>query len=253
MTVSNEKKTKRIYKKPPILEAIFEAKFAYDFYDPALPGQVFEKIKENYPKKRTVNLVTLNLVNNQNDDSKESLAHHMPVMQAWANDDSALVQIGQGIISANQLRYENWDKFSPIIKNILDAYIESTESSRVMRLGTRYINRFVIPEENINLTDYFYLGLQLPVTFNELIGMDLTFIHRRLEFEVKTKFMSDVLRADEIGVAFILDIDCYITSDLESKTSDKLLMLATRAHDTLEDIFESLITEKMRNHMEVQG
>lgn len=249
---------KRKYKKPAVQEAIFEAKFSYDSFDAALPGQVFERLRNNYPKKKNLELVTL-VLGASDFLAKPSLPPQAPVMQAWKSDDSELIQVGPGIAVANRVKYSTWEDFLPGINSVLNAYISSANPRYLTRLGTRYINRFIIPHDKVNMGEYFNLGVSIPTTFENLQGMDITFLHRLQsvtdpngpEFEIRTKFVTDALRPGETGNGFILDIDCYHSKEIIPNI-ESIKSLATQAHDTLEEVFESLITDKTRLLMEVE-
>lgn len=249
---------KRKYKKPTVQEAIFEAKFLYDGFDTALAGQVFERVKGSFPKKKNLELITL-VLGSADIHTKPHLPPQAPVMQAWKEDDSELVQVGPGIVAANRIKYTSWEDFVPAISNITGAYVAVANPRFITRLGTRYINRFSIPSENVNISEYFNLGMAIPTTFNNLQGFDLTFSNKlrsasgvdASEFEIRTKFTTDSLRSGETGTRFILDIDCYCQREI-SPDLDIVKRLATEAHDTLELIFESLLTDKTRQLMEVE-
>ena len=240
----------RQYKKPAIQEAIFEAKFPYDELDSALPGQIFEKIKQIFPIKKDISYFTLQIGHNTNTQEK---APPMPAVQAWKEDKSELVQFGQGIITANCLKYSSWKNFVPTIQAILDAYIELSKPQNATRIGVRYINTFHFPEEKINIADYFNLGIQTPEKFIDLQGFDLTLVHKPTAspFEVKTKFSTASLRPDETGYKFNLDMDCY-TNDTSLIDSKKIISLAENAHEIIGNVFESIITNKTRTLMETE-
>jgi uncharacterized protein (TIGR04255 family) len=248
---------KKKYKKPAVQEAIVEAKFQYERFDAALPGQVFERIRTQFPRKKNLELVTI-VLGAAETVTKPSLPPQAPVMQAWKEDESELVQFGPGIVAANRLKYTSWEEFLPAIRAILEAYISVAEPQFLTRLGTRYINRFLIPDKNVNLNDYFQIGVSVPNTFQNLQGFDLTFLHRlhgptgisASEFEIRTKFITDALKPGEIGTRFILDIDCYCLREI-TPNIDAIVSLATEAHDTLETIFESLLTDRTRHLMEI--
>lgn len=249
---------KRKYKKPAIQEAIFEAKFAYDNFDSAIPGQIFERIKGSYPKKKNIESITVTFGNANTLQSSPSPVQ-TPVIQAWKEDDSELLQVGPGIAAANQLNYSNWGNFIPAIRAILSAYISIAEPLNITRVGIRYINNFLIPEENINFNDYFNIKAQIPSTLNNLQGFDLTFVNRLQStskapmFEVRTKFTTALLKAGEVGNKFILDIDCYMESTIKPTPEiNDLIALATQAHDTLGLVLESILTDKIRDLLEVE-
>lgn len=248
-------KLKRQYGKPSIQEAIVEARFSYDSSDSALAGQVFEKIRDKYPKKKNLEIITL-VLGAAEQANKTPLPPQAPVMQAWKDDGSSLLQVGPGIAVANQLKYTSWESFIPGIELIVGSYITSAEPRFLTRLGVRYINRFVVPDENVNIGDYFQIGIGIPSTISTLEGFDLTFLNKRSvsqrEFSLRTKFSSDALRAGETGNAFLLDIDCFLNCEA-SPDLKELLTLATAAHDCVEDVFESVLLPRTRSLMELKS
>ena len=161
---------KRKYKTPAIQEAIVEAKFSYNSFDNTLPGQVFERIKGNFPKKKNLELITLVLGASDN-GVKPSLAPQAPILQAWRMDESELVQLGPGVAVANRIKYSSWQDFLPAVKEIMSAYISVAEPEKLIRLGTRYINRFLIPHDSVSLGDFFNVGMAIPSTIHNLAGL----------------------------------------------------------------------------------
>ena len=243
---------KRTYKNAPIQEAIVEAKFSYDSYDAALTGQVFEKIKAEYPRKQNLELITL-VLGSTDSSAKQAPPPQTPVMQAWKSDNSEVIQIGPGITTVNSLRYSTWRNFLPSINTALKAYVDAANPKYLTRIGVRYINKFFIPDSSVVLSDYFKIGVAMPPEVVDLQGFDLTFIHRvrtsqgtkGADFEIRTKFVTDGLNPGEIGTRFILDIDCYLVSQI-SPDINQLSAIATEAHDNLEEIFEGFLTNKTR-------
>lgn len=255
----NSPNFRRKYKKPSIQEAIFEAKFNYDTdFSVTTPGEIFEKVKNNYPKKQDIKHVPIYLDNPDNIQQPPFLIQ-VPLIQARKEDDSELLQVGPGIAVANRLKYSSWEDFIPAIRTILEVYLVSAKPKMVTRIGTRYINSFLIPQENINIIDYFNLGIQIPSTLSQLQGFDLTFVNKIKsvadkdgpDFDIRTKFFTDTLKPSEIGNKLILDIDCYIAKEFDPNI-EKIISLATQAHHTLEMVFENIITEKTRGLMEVE-
>ncbi len=250
----NNKTIRRKYKKPAIQEAIFEVKFDYAGFDSAIPGQFFEKVRQLYPKKQDIKHISVFLGASHNTPPIQA-----PSIQACKEDGTELLQVGPGIVVANCLRYTSWENFSETIYAAINAYIDLAKPSNVTRVATRYINSFLIPEEKINLSDYFCLGFQIPSSLSNLKGLDLTLLNEietdknqcDQNFEIRTKFMTDALKPGEIGNRFILDIDCYTTTEI-SPVQNKILSLATQAHNILSSVFETIITEKLRYLMEVE-
>lgn len=234
------------YDKAPLQEVIFEARFSDDSYDLTLPGRFFDRISRKFPKKKEIQ-------NNTFFISPYPLTTppiiQTPVMQAWNENHNSCLQIGPGIISANDISYLNWERFSDNIKILLDGYFDCASPSIAQRIGYRCINRFVIPSENTVLSDYFRLGCILP---NELInpsGLGFN-IFKEYDFKNKKisiilKFYSDTLREGEKGVAFLLDIDSFATEEITVE-KQAILNAVSDCHDLEKIIFESLLQDKTR-------
>ncbi|MFO9416551.1 TIGR04255 family protein [Legionella pneumophila serogroup 1] len=244
---------KNRYQRPAIQEAIFEAKFSVDNYDSTTPGQIYDIIKREYPKKTDVYAPPIFLVRRD-----QNYKAQIPVLQAKNLDETELVQVGAGVITANHLKYISWEQFSKTIEKILTAYIDTTKPELIQRIGVRYINSFHINEESFNLNSYFNLGLVLPDSLRDLQGFELTVLnspnkmHSPFHIQSRTRFFTDTLRSNEVGGRFILDIDCFIESAIDLQDKD-ILKRAKEAHDYLEFIFESIITDKTRQLMGIMN
>lgn len=249
---------RRKYKKPAVLEAIFEAKFTFESFGIATPGQIYEKIKNNYPNKRDIRHVPIFLESSGNTEQMPFFVQ-APLIQARKEDDSELLQVGPGIAVANRLKYTSWEDFIPGIRTILDAYICSAKPKSVTRIGTRYINCFLLPQGTIDIKDYFNLDIQIPPTLFGLQQFDLTFVNKLKnvsdqsgqDFDIRIRFFTDALKPDEMGNKLILDLDCYVNRDFKPDV-EEITSLATQAHDTLEMVFENIITDKARDIMGVE-
>lgn len=257
MDITNNFMTKRQYKKPAIQEAIFEAKFEQMNFDYATLGQIFDIVKDKYPNKQDIKQIPLLIDRTGNvSPSPSQLQVQAPQMRAIKSDNSELIQMGPGIVTANKLNYVSWKGFITAIDAALQGYINIVKPNITTRIATRYINSFHIHESTVNITEYFNLGLHIPNNLSNIQAFNLTLLNQfKLienypEFEIRTKFLSDALREGEVGNRFILDIDCYINFRVEPRI-DKIIFIATQAHDLLESIFESIITDKTRLLMEV--
>src|SRR3990167_6953554 len=97
---------KKRYKKPAVKEAIFEAKFDHENFDSAVPGQIFEQIKSNYPKKQDIIHERVFLEKESTEASSSlPLIIQAPLMRAKKEDGSELLQFGPGIALANRFKY----------------------------------------------------------------------------------------------------------------------------------------------------
>ncbi|MFJ1269633.1 TIGR04255 family protein [Legionella lytica] len=238
------------YNKPQIQEAIFEAKFDYENFDVAMPGQIFELIKNEYPTKLDYKHFSIAFSENSNLPP----LIQAPLIRASNKDNSEVLQFGPGITVANDLKYESWKSFEPKISKILAAYIDIAKPINVNRIGTRYINNIHIPIDNINVSDYFNLDIQIPSQLSNMIGLELVFINEATRnnntFTIRTKFSTEAIKPNENGARFILDLDCYIEKQFDCDR-DYLISLAKDSHDILEDFFEAIINNNTRQILEV--
>jgi uncharacterized protein (TIGR04255 family) len=248
---------KRKYKTPAVREAIFEAKFNYDSFDSAVPGQIFERIKENYPDKEDIKHELVFFERDRTNPPTTTPLIQAPLMRARRKDNSELLQFGPGIALANRFKYSTWDEFVPTIETIVKAYIDSAHPQTITRVGMRYVNSFLTPEETI-IPDYFKVDIQLPDNLKNLDGFNLILTNsieanenQESTFQARTRFLTDALRPEEKGNRFILDIDCYVSLN-RTPDIEHIISLATQAHYILGDIFENLITDKTRALMEIE-
>lgn len=237
---------KRKYKYPAIKEAIFEAKFNYDSFDSAVPGQIFERIKSEFPNKQDIKHEILFL---EKDVSIQPMPMiQTPLMRARNENNSELLQFGPGIIAANRFKYTTWEDFLPSIKKITHAYLDIAKPQITNSVGMRYINSFLIPESNTKITDYFKIYIDIP-DLSVLNGFNLLLANTiKVDddlFSVRTKFLTDALLPNEHGNKFILDIDCYISPNIMPDV-EKIALIASKAHNIISDIFEKIITDKTR-------
>lgn len=246
MIDSNKSYKRYHYDKAPLQEVIFEARFLDEGYDLTLPGRFFDRISMKFPQKKEIQNNTV-IISSYPLTSPPII--QAPVIQAWNENHKSCLQIGPGIISANDISYLNWERFSDNINILLDGYFDCASPSIAQRIGYRCINRFLIPSENMVLSDYFRLGCALP---NELINpLGLGFnIFKEYNFKnrkiaIILKFYSDTLREDEKGVAFLLDIDSFTTEEITVE-KQAILRAASDCHDLEKIIFESLLQDKTR-------
>lgn len=238
------------YEKAPVQEAIFEAKFSCEDFDTALPGQFYEKVRSEFPEKNDLKavMVTIGTASPLEDNQPSSL--QTPLLQAWNAERSSCLQIGPGIIAANSLKYQEWESFTPAIKLLLNSYFEYAKPEISKRIGIRYINRFVIPENNVNLSEYFSIGISLPNTLVDSSAFDITLLKstqfNNYEITTKLRFASDFLKLGENGVVFLLDIDSFVVKNIPTDPKC-ILQIADFCHDYLENVFESILHDKTRN------
>lgn len=236
------------YRRPPIVEAIFEVKFTDDNFDSAVPGQIYEKICNKFPKKKDLKKIILS-IGGPARHSQTPPDFRTPHMQAWNQLDNQCLQVGPGIIAANDCSYESWELFLPAIQMIVNSYIEVVSPQEAQSVGLRFINRILIPEDTVLISNFFKVGIVTPPIMSNAHSFDVTLSLKKdiKEFKTLTKvrFASDALKNGESGVAFILDLDVQI-SNIISADITKITEAALAAHNHIGAIFEDLILPSTR-------
>ncbi len=240
------------YKRAPLQEAIFEARFSVESPDVTLPGQFFEKIRKKFPKKNDLNILTFTFGTTPS-NIKDAPQIQVPVMQAWNEERTNCLQMGPGIVTANNKNYIHWEDFTQSVQLLLNSYFECTVPLETKKVGFRCINRFLIPEDNVVLTDYFRIGLTLPDTLLSSRAFEITLVkevsHDGSDITTRIKFISDTLKPSETGIAFILDIESFVTQNINTNPKD-ILKTASSCHEYLKEVFESTLQSKLRNLLE---
>ncbi len=235
-----------IYKNCPIVEAIIEVRFSPDGWDSTVPLRIYENVREKFPEKRDIQQLSIFIGSPAGGPPPPPPPiSQAPTMQLWNIDKSQLLQLGPGLATANSLKYTTFPDFLPSVKMVINQYLEVAKPSKVMRIATRYINRFQFAEEELNLEKYFKFGMMLPKPITDLEGFDLTFLCKgpalvaEGDKKIRTRF------ATEQTSDVILDIDCYADGEIPPDPTN-LLDAANKFHDHVEDVFESFLQDDLR-------
>lgn len=237
------------YEKHCIQEAIFEAKFSTENFGMAVPGLCYEKVRHEFPETNDLKTITVTLGAAPPDTPP--IVQQAPIMQMWNDKRTECLQLGPGIISANILNYsyQGWDSFTHTIDLLLKSYLQSTHPQSTKRVGLRYINRFIFPETNVILSDYFNLNINLPTVVSNINAFDLNVInnynYEGYEITTKLRFSSDALKPDEQGVASILDIDSFVINKI-SVDYQEIMKITKLCHEYLKAVFEGTLQDKTR-------
>lgn len=237
------------YKYPPIIEAVCEFRFGPEsHWDLTIPGLVFEKVRDNFPKRRQAQHFSLKL-----SAKTQAEVHTAERIHFLRDDEKALIQVGPHFLAVNYLKpYNSWEEFLPMIEQGLNAYQNIAEPLTIKRVGLRYINHIVIeiPSDsplllheffNVypftknfpqNLLNSFNVGIQVPYE-EDRDNLKLTLS----SLDLDTESLNENL--------VLLDLDYFLTEP-EAITPHEATKWVETAHAHLEKAFESAITDKLR-------
>jgi len=238
---------KRKYRNPPVVEALCEIYFGDSKWDGTLPGRFYEKIKTDYPKTKELQHIGVEV--NVSKEAQASKVHRGDSrLQFFKQDGSQLIQIEKDLLVVNQLRpYPKFEEWKPVVDKMLGIYIELAGPKGIKQIGTRYIDKIIIPELSFRMEDYFCLYPEVPGSLSDRHGRFMM----RLEIPVRHKGHNLVITfgtsmpESASTLALLLDIyDIYTSVELLSAVAvDKYI---EEAHENIITAFENCITDKTR-------
>ncbi len=247
---------RRRYKNPPIEEALCEFRFRPDQdWDLTFPGKLHAKLSDEYagkPRQQTV--VEVGLEAQAGRPSKLKYDEGLAKVLLITENGKRMIGIGQDVLSVHILRpyhdplcpgHSGWDEFHPRISAALDAYWEVAEPIGVCRIGIRYINKIVIPQETVKVENYLRCALpeisELPNSLNNFVS--------RVEYAypdgVHLILSQGSVDAPKERVGFLLDLD-VIWESTEPIARDEALTKAGALRTREREAFETVITDKAR-------
>jgi uncharacterized protein (TIGR04255 family) len=131
-------------KRPPLVEAVCEFRFdPSDDWDWTIPGQLYDLIREEFPRREQVQGIGLRLqIGEGPQPAVPSVQGGVERVMMSRDDESAVVQVGPNQLVVNhKLPYPGWTGFFALIEHILKMYIDLVPSSSTQRVGLRYINQ----------------------------------------------------------------------------------------------------------------
>jgi uncharacterized protein (TIGR04255 family) len=237
-----------VFKQPPLIEALIELSFEGPSQpDQTFPGSLYVSIKNEYPKKRQADQISLGLGKDNTRDQITPFISKAPILRFLDEEEQILVQLMPGWISMNNVKmYPGWDmfksKFSFLKKNIF----ELREPKEANKINLRYINEVLIPSSK-PLEDYLNILPNLPEQFsNEILGFSVSSSIQHLNPPIQLTFrLASHGLAPENKQRLILDLSASRALD-DEKWNDEIDGWLDQAHEKIEKFFLSSFTQKCR-------
>jgi uncharacterized protein (TIGR04255 family) len=241
----------RKYKNPPAIEVLFEVFFSETQSNLTLFGDFYQKIKSDYSRQEQLRSVGLEMnFTQENVQTKQINRGNM--MRFSKEDNFELVQVSENLLTVNKLKpYLGYEHFRKNVEKVLQPYIELAKPTYSERIGMRYIDRIQIPEDSFELDKYFNFSLNFAnEEFSKINGISfkvqLTPKHKEHQLFVT---LNSVVSSEEGKSEFILDT--YDILLLQKETDENyILSVLDEAHENIEYIFESVITDSARELFE---
>jgi len=236
---------KEPYPKAPIVEAVFEVRFA-ETLSIADFARARERFKSNYPKTEDENDIRV-AIDGPHINTQTSLSG----IKLTASNAADIVLIRTNLISSNRYApYIGWDDFfSKVISNF-ETFTKLFGRKTITRIGTRFLNRLDIPSEQLegrSVSEWVKATVALPKQLTQTIGpysFAVNFIH--LDTGAKILLQSGVVPPALLKhVSVTLDIDAFVDENI-GPHKDEIKRIAPMLRAAKNSVFENLITEKLR-------
>ena len=241
---------RRRYSKSPIVEAVCEFRFEPGDWDNVIPGLIWEQVRSLFPKRR--NAVRLDVESVPGVGGFEHKVTQESLTQYLEEDERRFMQVGPKALTVNHLApYTSWQEFKPLIQQAFHVYSQEAKPKAKTRIGLRYINRIILPDEKIDLADVLefrpHIGAALPkdhVSFT--VGAEFPFEQGR---DILRLQAASTVPDHKRRIGILLDLD-YFTLLPDSVGSGENADWLEVAHAHIEDAFEGSITDRLRQIFE---
>ena len=240
---------RRVYKNPPIHEAVCEFQFSNpENWTLAHSGQFLERVKKRYAGKPSEQrILRVNMPKGDMPRAAPPSLDEITKVQLRSENGRELVAVGPGILSIHSLKpYAGWEHFRSQIVEALREYCRIALPKAVLRIGIRYINQIFVPQQKGVPNDFFTTP---PCGIPEVECVIETFAMRyEYSLENSSKAVVQLARLagppDTYGVA--LDIDVSRSWQGESYNATSALEAVDALRHQERQIFEAMITDKAR-------
>ena len=238
------------YKNPPIIEALCEFQFeSSTSWDIAIPGLIYEKVQDTFPKRLQVQLQA-SQINPNGVDGEEIVQQSIPLIRFQRTDDLALMQVGPNLLTINHLKpYSSWQNFLPLIERGLAVYREVVNPTGIRTIALRYINRIELPNHPI-LEEYFEFRPSLTKKLQNInafiVGIQIPYEDNR---DVLNLQLSSIPSEVPDKATMLLDLN-YILANQGAITWEDVFKWLETAHNNIIEIFEASITEELKQRFE---
>lgn len=248
--MTGEKPKRRIYKDPPLIEALCEFQFVPDQpWDWTIPGLFYREVDSEFPIRRQSNPFQVEVSAGTEISFAPNVISNAERMQFVRQDGGALIQIGPNTLAVNHLKpYSSWENFKQMIGRALNVYRKVASPQAISRIGLRYINRLEFPGlQSVDIESFLLAAPAVPSVVPQVFSSWMQRVE--IPFEEANGLLalqSSSLREEgQQNVAFLLDLD-FISLRAELVTLDSAMNWVERAHDEVEKTFEACITDEAR-------
>lgn len=238
------------YKNPFLKEVILRLDFPTPItgLEKSVPDNILKSILKNFPISEPQKLLSHEL-----QFSKDNVKTKQSEFTEWtfySNERDKILKIGPYAMVIIIKKYTSFEELEAINNDITAALYKRFKELIVNRIGLRYVN-IIEPGGNDPLSWAEYINEKMLgiIDFNKRKD-SITRVFHILEYnfnDIRVKFQFGIANPDYPAIIkkkqFVLDIDSYINGAFELQ---EIKTNIESAHDKVQELFESSITEKTR-------
>ena len=218
-----------IYKKSPLIEAVYEIRFSPLLAVESYRDKFHDKVKDAFP-----NVVI----------PKSNLEPYV----FGKRDQSWSILLSPVLFAVSCKKYEGFQVYKKECLRLLSIFGELFKVDKLIRSGLRYVNIIPFTRESgiIPLKAYLNIEINLPKAIPSTFkAASLVFVSQLEKGNITTR-VEPVMSPDQTQEALILDFDYAKEADLSYKNLDGYL---EESHTHTKALFEGLVTERYRKIM----
>lgn len=239
---------RRRYRNPPIVELACEFQFDEETaWDLAMPGLIYKTLEKDFPKHRPIQHLDVRL-----SSTGPARARTIDRLQLQSSDDRVRIQVGPQFLAVNHLvPYASWEEFYPKVERAFEVYKGITTPSQFRQISLRYVNRIRLPDETVDLSQFFNFYPSATEDFGETsylaftVGVQLSYEDSNDTIRIQLTSVHD----ESEGLTAQLELH-YQATEAASVELDGMPRWIRRAHDRAVDRFEHTITDRLREQFE---
>lgn len=241
---------RRIYKTPPIAEAVCEIRYVSDDWDPTIPGRMQERLGDRYDgKPQEQRLIQADLMHVDAPDGAGVgiQGRQQNRIQLRNQAQTSVLSIAESVLSVSDLApYSGWENFRDRIEEAVRIYNDLASPSSVARIGVRYINHVRVFADVDNLGEYFNVTPQLSPDLGASMHTFLSRSESRYDDGVGLTVTFARLESKPGESSFVLDLDVWAEADIVADIETTLPVI-TDLRNRERIAFEQSITDKARS------
>jgi len=237
----------QLYARPPIVEAVFELRFASPVSENR-SQRACDRLAKEYTKSSVKKLADVKVDFNT---QQATFVNTHTNFQLSSSDLADIYAVSaNSMLWARRAPYEGWEKFSSKFGAELPQVMKVLGDPQIARIGLRYVNRIDVRLDNelAHYEDFLKFRIQHDDILDPATSFQWTLVKEFTDTGLKVLVQSASVEPEIPGyAAFSFDIDVFCDSNPPSKAID--ILLRVKEMRVLKNkIFEAGITDKAREY-----